>query len=138
MDTWRIDNGFVRGALEGRAYVGPVAKGSAGDAMYHRVLGALVSTGTLQAMFSGDGAAHMLARAKLFGSADGHALVKETLRGYSVDGIALDTSWDDAFAGRPWEPVAATLLIWEAQGFLLLPGVTPSAQAAALERKRGA
>ena len=125
MEPFIVRGGFIHGVLDGRAYVGPVAKGSAGDAAYHRLLGALQETGALAGMISGDGLQILTARAKLFLSADARALVRETLRGYTVDGISLDVAFDEAFAGRPWEPTAAALEIWMAQGFFTLPGAIP-------------
>lgn len=125
MDTWIIRDGFVHGVLDGRTYAGPVMLGSAGDAAYHRLLVALQETGALAGMFSSSGVDVLLARAKLFNAPDARALVRETLRGYAVNGISLDQAFDTVYAGRPWEPTAAALEIWMAQGFFTLPGAIP-------------
>ena len=122
-------DGFIRGTLDGRQYVGRAMVGGKSDAAYYRFTAALLECGFVDAAIAsaktGDNAGTFRARVKLATLPDVQALVRETLEVFTVGGLALATEWEKAFTGRGREPYAAAVEVWEALGFFVLPGVTP-------------
>jgi hypothetical protein len=140
-------DGTIRGTIEGRQYVGKAATGGASDLRYRRVQALMASSGLLRVIMAGGDAYETAAAKSALLTAPGAAdLARETLDGFSVtwtgpDGIEvrpLPAEWDRVYQGRGWEPSAAAVEVWAAEGFLLPPGMTPGQYAEALARSRAA
>lgn len=128
-------DGQIRGVLDGRTYVGPVMTGSEADEAYHQLLGAMLEADAVADIYGGNGGRMMIGRAKLLRVAGMRDLVARTVRPYTCEGVRLDSSFNAVFAGRPWEPTALALEIWQAQDFFLLPGMTPGRTAEAARKQ---
>jgi len=140
-------DGTIRGTIEGRQYVGKAATGGASDLRYRRVQALMASSGLLRVIMAGGDAYETAAAKSALLTAPGAAeLARETLDGFSVtwtgpDGAevhALPAAWDKVYQGRGWEPSAAAVEVWGAEGFLLPPGMTPGQYAEAVARSRAA
>jgi|JI9StandDraft_1071089.scaffolds.fasta_scaffold62945_3 hypothetical protein len=119
-------DGKIRGVIDGRTYTGPVMTGSAADAAYHQILGAMLEADAIGDFYAG-GVRSMIARVKLLRAPGMRELVRQTVREFVCGDVYLgkDADFDAVFAGRGWEPVAVALEAWQAQDFFLLPGMTP-------------
>lgn len=130
-------DGFIRGTLDGRQYVGRAAAGKASDARYRKVQALLQSSGLLRVIMAGGDAYETAAAKNAMLTAEGAAdLARETLEGFTVGGVSLATDWDAVYTGRGWEPSAAAVEVWGAEGFLLPPGMTPGQYTEALARAK--
>ena len=132
-------DGFIRGALDGRQYVGRAAMGGASDLRYRKVQALMASSGLLRVILAGGDAYETAAAKSAMLTAPGSLeLARETLEGFTVDGLALPAEWDKVYQGRGWEPAMAAIEVWGAEGFLLPPGMTPGQYAAAIARASAA
>jgi hypothetical protein len=140
-------DGMIRGTLDGRQYVGRAATGGASDVRYRKVQALMISSGLLRVIMDGGNAYETAAAKAALLTAPGAAeFARETLDGFSVtwtgpDGVevhALPAGWDKVYQGRGWEPSAAAVEVWGAEGFLLPPGMTPGQYAEAVARSKGA
>lgn len=111
----------------GRRWVGPEIPGGRGVRLYHRLMPVFVATGIF--LRGEDPKASMVAAMLRLTAHEGVLdLVTETLQGFTVDGMSVDTSWDQVFAGRPADALGGALEVWEKSGFFAVPGVTSTTQ----------
>lgn len=115
----------------GRRYVGPEIPGGRGVELYHRILPLLLESGAFEAGAVSEAkkrrARVIAATLRLAANPAVLPLVRETLLGFTVDGISIDGSWDLAFAGRPADAMGAAMEVWERSGFFAVPGLISTA-----------
>ena len=102
--------------LGGRKYEGPVSEGKDAMSLFRKS-----STLAVECGFYGGAATTAEMLVSLGASSKAEPVVKETLKGWSVDGVAIDDkNWSELFEkkGNYLDPYAASFRIWLLSGFL--------------------
>lgn len=99
----------------GREYEGEILAGEEAMQMFHKATSALVEAG----FFLGQPMMQSIAKLAILPGAE--KLAKETLDGWTCDGVKIDKkSWSELFNGqrRFFEPYAVCVRVWSESGFL--------------------